>query len=114
MLFTLVVSIQTWAGTWQVNIKNTSGQNNHLSLLLGLIPAFVSKIIGQVNSLTMLSPEGGAKTSLYCALEPALDTDTASGKYYDSCKEASTSSYAQDKDMAKKLWEMSKEIVQLK
>jgi len=81
--------------------------------LSGFIPDFVKSLIGQVNSVTMLSAESGAKTSLFCALEPSLDTPEASGKYYDNCKEASTSWNAKNKDMAKKLWEVSKEIVQL-
>ena len=58
----------------------------------------------------MLSATRGAMTSLYCALEPGL----ASGGYYDNCKEAWTSKLAQDSDSASKLWDISKDIVQIK
>merc|ERR1719445_223247 len=75
--------------------------------LAGFVPVFVSRVLGYISSITMLSPEKGAMTSLYCALEPALDTDTASGGYYDNCREARTSALAQDKKAASKLWDIS-------
>jgi NAD(P)-dependent dehydrogenase (short-subunit alcohol dehydrogenase family) len=49
----------------------------------------------------MLTPEQGAQTSLYCALEaPATET----GLYYDKCKVKTPSVYAQDPIAAQKLW----------
>jgi hypothetical protein len=77
------------------------------------MPEFLKNIIGQVNNVTMLSPEAGAKTSLFCALDPTLDSPAASGKYYDNCKEVRTSWLARDRDMATRLWQVSREIVQL-
>jgi len=76
----------------------------------GMIPDFLKTIVGQMSSVTMLSPEAGAKTSLFCA----LDDQAESGKYYDNCKEAWTSCVARDKVMASKLWEVSMKIVNLK
>ena len=77
------------------------------------MPEFLKTIIGQVNNMTMLSPEAGAKTSLFCAIDPTLNSPAASGKYYDNCKEVMTSWLAKDRDMATRLWQVSREIVQL-
>ena len=52
----------------------------------------------------MLTPEQGAQTSLYCALEaPATET----GLYYDKCKIKTPSAYAQDPVAAQRLWDSS-------
>ena len=77
------------------------------------MPEFLKTIIGQVNNMAMLSPEAGAKTSLFCAIDPTLDSPAASGKYYDNCKEVWTSWLARDRDMATRLWQVSRQIVQL-
>ena len=58
----------------------------------------------------LLSATSGAMTSLYCALEPGL----VSGGYYSDCQKAWTSKLAQDSDNASKLWDISKDIVQIK
>ncbi|XP_071762657.1 retinol dehydrogenase 12-like isoform X1 [Centroberyx gerrardi] len=47
----------------------------------------------------------GAQTSIYCAVEPELDTQT--GGYYCDCKLSSCTSAARDDVMAEKLWEVS-------
>ena len=52
----------------------------------------------------MLTVEQGARTSLYCATEPALATD--SGRYYDACAERAASPVA-TAELAGQLWEHS-------
>ncbi|KAM4606706.1 retinol dehydrogenase 12, like [Polymixia lowei] len=47
----------------------------------------------------------GAQTSIYCAVEPALENE--SGGYYSDCAPATCSRAAADEDMAQKLWELS-------
>lgn len=47
----------------------------------------------------------GAQTTIYCAVEP--DLDTQSGGYYCDCKLSSTTPAGRDDDMAEKLWELS-------
>lgn len=74
-----------------------------------LVPEFVSGLVSRLSSLVTLSPELGARTSLFCALEPNLET----GKYWDNCREGTVSSLAQDKMQALQLWKVSAEIVQL-
>ena len=52
----------------------------------------------------MLTVEQGARTSLYCATEPALAAD--SGRYYDACAERMASPVA-TAELAGQLWEHS-------
>ncbi|XP_053484156.1 retinol dehydrogenase 12 [Ictalurus furcatus] len=47
----------------------------------------------------------GAQTSIYCAVEPALDSH--SGGYFSNCRPASCTRAARDDGMAQKLWDLS-------
>ena len=47
-----------------------------------MVPEFVSNLVSRLSSLVTLSPELGARTSLFCALESDLET----GKYWDNCR----------------------------
>ncbi|KAG7455428.1 hypothetical protein MATL_G00256720 [Megalops atlanticus] len=51
------------------------------------------------------TPVQGAQTSIYCAVEPALENE--SGHYYSDCAQATCSRTATDDEMAQKLWELS-------
>lgn len=53
----------------------------------------------------MLSSEEGARTTLYCATDPALAG--VSGRYYDDCRERNPSKPAQDPAAARELWQRS-------
>lgn len=55
----------------------------------------------------MISPEEGAKTTLYCATSPEVASHD--GLYYDACREKRPSRLAFDDDLARKLWEKSVE-----
>jgi NAD(P)-dependent dehydrogenase (short-subunit alcohol dehydrogenase family) len=59
----------------------------------------------------MISAEDGAKTTLYCAADPACAGET--GKYYDESKERRPSALADDEALAKELWTKSAEWVGL-
>jgi retinol dehydrogenase-12 len=59
--------------------------------------------------LGMLSSEDGAKTTLFCATSPEVAGDN--GLYYDACKTKAPSKYAQDPELARKLWQQSEEWV---
>lgn len=54
----------------------------------------------------------GAQTSIYLAV--SREVDGVSGKYYADCREMSASTLGQDKDLARKLWEVSETLVGLK
>ncbi|TRY99683.1 hypothetical protein DNTS_021744 [Danionella cerebrum] len=51
------------------------------------------------------STSQGAQTTIFCALEPTLDTE--SGGYYSDCGPAQCSREASDDEKAEKLWELS-------
>jgi NAD(P)-dependent dehydrogenase (short-subunit alcohol dehydrogenase family) len=53
----------------------------------------------------MITEEQGAATSLYCATDPALATQ--SGQYYENCRIEPSSPVAQDRDLARRLWQES-------
>ena len=78
--------------------------------------------------MVTLDPGLGARTSLYCALEPDLETGGSEAPqhtamvttdlsyvrgYYDNCREAELSRLARDEESAAKLWQLSAAIVQL-
>ncbi|XP_047022359.1 retinol dehydrogenase 11-like [Helicoverpa zea] len=67
------------------------------------------KLILSVYSKT---PWEGAQTTVHLAV--SREVEDVSGKYYRDCHEASVSSLAQDKDMARKLWDASEKLVGLK
>ncbi|XP_049694775.2 retinol dehydrogenase 11-like [Helicoverpa armigera] len=67
------------------------------------------KLLTSVYSKT---PWEGAQTTVHLAVSRELEG--VSGKYYCDCHEASVSSLAQDKDMARKLWDASEKFVGLK
>jgi retinol dehydrogenase-12 len=55
--------------------------------------------------LAMISNEDGAKTTLHCAVAPALTNET--GLYYDKCAPKRPSRLAQDEKLADELWRRS-------
>jgi NAD(P)-dependent dehydrogenase (short-subunit alcohol dehydrogenase family) len=58
-----------------------------------------------------LSPEKGARTSIYLASSPEVEGVT--GQYYVKCKAAKPSRPAQDAQAAQRLWRVSEELVGL-
>ena len=57
----------------------------------------------------VLSAEKGAQTSIYLASSPEVEGIT--GKYFVKCRPVSPSKTAGDSDAARRLWEMSEELV---
>ncbi|CAG2180542.1 unnamed protein product [Oppiella nova] len=59
-----------------------------------------------------ISVESGTQTTLYCALEKSLDSE--SGFYYDNCLRVDNMyANATDNKSAKLLWELSADLVKL-
>lgn len=56
-----------------------------------------------------ISPEKGARSSIWLASSP--DVDGASGGYYYKCKPATPSEAALDDDAARRLWAISEELI---
>lgn len=57
----------------------------------------------------MKSPEQGAQTQIFCAVDDKAAGET--GLYYVDCKPARTFANALDKEAAKRLFELSAEVV---
>jgi retinol dehydrogenase-12 len=57
------------------------------------------------------SSEEGAQTSIYCAVDESLSTE--SGKYYADCAEKEPQPLAKDPKLAERLWTLSEEAVGL-
>jgi NAD(P)-dependent dehydrogenase (short-subunit alcohol dehydrogenase family) len=57
----------------------------------------------------MITPEQGAQTSLYCALDPSLASE--SGQYYDNCRPAPHARLGSDERLARQLWARSEHWV---
>jgi retinol dehydrogenase 12 len=72
-------------------------------------PALLRGILETIGRLLMLSPEQGAKTSLYLA--SSSEVVTLSGGYYIRCKPAEPSAAALDDVAGERLWEMSAKLV---
>jgi len=58
------------------------------------------------------SPVQGAQTSIYLASSP--EVAGVSGKYFDNCKPISSNAASYDTEVAKRLFEVSAELVGLK
>jgi NAD(P)-dependent dehydrogenase (short-subunit alcohol dehydrogenase family) len=74
-------------------------------------PGLLMKIMGAVIPLVGRSPEKGARTSVYLASSP--EVHDISGKYFVDCKVAQPAPKAADIAVARKLWDVSAEMVHL-
>jgi NAD(P)-dependent dehydrogenase (short-subunit alcohol dehydrogenase family) len=63
----------------------------------------------QLARLIAITPEDGAKTTIYLASSPEVEGVT--GKYFVKCREARTTSAGRDDAAARKLWELSETMV---
>jgi retinol dehydrogenase 12 len=87
-----------------------------------LHPGFVATNFGRSNGglfnplfrlfqIGAISPEEGAKTSIYLATSPEVEGVT--GKYFDKCKPISSSPVSYDQDMARDLWDLSTQLTHI-
>ena len=74
-------------------------------------PGFLMKIMGAVIPLIARSPEKGAETSIYLASSPEVQSIT--GKYFVDCKVTQPAALAVDRTVARRLWDVSAEMVHL-
>ena len=63
----------------------------------------------KIGSIALRPPRKGAETGLYLATSP--EVEGVSGEYFFDKKPSDVSSQAQDEDAARRLWEMSAEMV---
>lgn len=57
------------------------------------------------------TPEAGAQTTLYCAMEPGLESK--SGDYFNNCKRSKPNQVIEDEELGKWLWDESAKLVKL-
>ena len=81
-------------------VGTSFGQNNSNNL---------NKVLSFIARPFMISSEKGAETSIYLCSSP--DVSNISGQYFYKCKVTKTSKWAQSKEDADRLWELSKEMV---
>ncbi len=74
-------------------------------------PGLAFKLFGAVGPLIARSPEKGAETTIYLASSPEVEGVT--GKYFSDSQLTQTAPQAADAAAAKKLWEVSAEMVHL-
>jgi len=74
-------------------------------------PGFFMKIMQVIIPLVARSPEKGAQTSIYLASSPEVQSVT--GKYFVDCKVTQPAPQAADATVARKLWDVSAELVHL-
>jgi len=65
----------------------------------------------KISSRLFLSPAKGARTSIYLASSP--DVAGVSGEYFVKCRPKEPKRWAQDPDAARRLWQVSEELVGL-
>lgn len=76
---------------------------------IGRNMSWVQKLLYPIMSkLFFLDPEGGAQTTLYCALQEGLEP--LSGRYFSSCALQNVSADGRDDALARKLWEVSERL----
>lgn len=76
------------------------------------IPKAVGCCLKPTSKFVCKTPFYGAQTTLYCVLEDKIEAE--SGCYYSDCHVKTPAAQAQDMEAAKRLWELSEELVGLK
>jgi NAD(P)-dependent dehydrogenase (short-subunit alcohol dehydrogenase family) len=76
---------------------------------LGQTDAFWTRLVGRLMPLVLRTPEQGAATGIWLATAPELATTT--GRYFANERERRPSKYGEDDAAAKRLWEVSEELV---
>lgn len=69
----------------------------------------VINFLWKVFSCVIKTPYEGAQTSIYCAV--AEELESVSGKYFSDCMPAYVSSHGRNDETAKKLWQVSCELL---
>jgi NAD(P)-dependent dehydrogenase (short-subunit alcohol dehydrogenase family) len=70
---------------------------------------FFGRLFGVLARPLLLSPAAGAKTSVHLAAAPELAK--VSGRFFDKCREVELDPAAKDPVIARRLWELSEQLV---
>lgn len=69
----------------------------------------VTWIVNNIGKYFIKSPKQGAQTTIHCAIDEGAGKET--GLYYADCKPATSSSKSNNNEYARKLWDVSLEMV---
>jgi NAD(P)-dependent dehydrogenase (short-subunit alcohol dehydrogenase family) len=69
----------------------------------------IQKLFFRIGKLWMLKPDEGAKTTVWCATEPGIES--LSGQYFQDCAPRKPASFAVDEQAAKRWWELSEQWI---
>ncbi|XP_063418992.1 retinol dehydrogenase 13-like [Mytilus galloprovincialis] len=73
--------------------------------------SIILRIFFSIGQYIVKTPEEGAQTTIYCAVDEKLTSE--SGKYYSDCAEKTPSKEALDDEISNKLWTLSAQMVGL-
>jgi NAD(P)-dependent dehydrogenase (short-subunit alcohol dehydrogenase family) len=71
----------------------------------GVVPGIVWRLVTRVAAIP---PEEGAETSIHVAGAP--DLEGVSGRYFDKCRPVASSPTSRDRDLQRRLWDISAEL----
>ncbi len=94
------------------NITTNTLHPGIVATKFGANNGFMGSMLRTAMNLISISAEDGAKTQIYLATSDELEGIT--GKYYDNCKQVSTSRESYNTDVAHRLWELSLSMTGLK
>lgn len=80
-------------------------------LFLRHLPGWLCPILRPLAWLVLRSPQGGAQTPLYCALQEGIEP--LSGRYFANCHVEEVSPAARDDQAAHRLWKATKKLAGL-
>ncbi|XP_058974444.1 retinol dehydrogenase 13-like [Musca domestica] len=79
---------------------------------IGRNDPLMDKMISTVGKFVLRSVKGGAQTTIFAAIDPAIESD--SGEYYHNMKRGKLAKLAKDEKLAEWLWKESELMVGLK
>ncbi len=74
----------------------------------GDVRGWLGAVFAVATRLTAISPEAGAKTSVYLASSP--EVESTSGEYFVRCRSRRPNAAARDSAAARRLWQLSEEL----
>ncbi|MCA9519498.1 MAG: SDR family oxidoreductase [Myxococcales bacterium] len=104
VLFTFELARRLKGTTVSANCLHPGVIATNLARDWGVVVSFLWKTFTK-------NADKGARTSIYLAT--SSEVEGVSGRYYDDCREARTSTIARDAEVARRLWDRSVELTQL-
>ena len=83
----------------------------HIGHRPGVMYAVRAKVITFFLNSFFKTPESGAQTTIFCAVDESIANE--SGLYYSDCQEKKPSDRAHNEDDAKRLWKLSEQLTGL-